>query len=595
MRPRIKLLEFAAASRDGVARDLSGIDTGALAEDLRRVVEGEVRFEPGDRALWAHDASNFRHVPLGTVLPKHAADVTAALEVCRRYQAPVFPRGAGTSLSGQTNNGGVCFDFSKYMTEIIEINASERWARVQPGVILDHLRDAAEEFGLTFGPDPSTHSRCVMGGVLGNDSCGVHSVMAGKAVDNVIELDVVLYDGTRMTLGKTPEDRYERTVAQGGREAEIYTRLKALGDRYGDEIRKRYPDIPRRVSGYNLDDLLPERDFNLARALVGSEGTCAFILEAKVRLVPSPPHRSLLVAGYETIYQAADHVVEIMKAGPIGLEALDGELIEFALRQGMNREEISLLPKDCGGYLMIEFGGQSIAEADAKAAECERMLNGKEDAPVTQLFDDPGQERKLWDVREAGLGATAFVPGRPDAWPGWEDAAVDPSGLGGYLREFQQLLDTYDYDTALYGHFGQGCVHCRLPFDLRTASGIQKYRAFLEEAADLCLKYNGSLSGEHGDGQQRGELLPKMFGEELMDAFREFKFIWDPDWKMNPGKLIDAKPLDANLKLGTNYNPPNSKTYFTYRNEGRSFSRAALRCVGIGKCRRTEGGTMCPS
>jgi FAD/FMN-containing dehydrogenase/Fe-S oxidoreductase len=582
-------------SRETRRPDAEGVDAAALADDLRRVIDGEVRFSPGDRALWSHDSSNFRHVPLGAVLPAHAEDVVRGVAVCRAHGAPVFARGGGTSLSGQTTNSGVVFDFSKHMTELVELNAEERWARVQPGLILDHLRDAAEEHHLTFGPDPSTHDRCVMGGVLGNDSCGTHSVMAGKAVDNVIEMDVLTYDGTRMTVGATSDEDLEAIIHEGGRRGEIYANLKRLGDRYADLVRERYPNIPRRVSGYNLDDLLPERGFDVARALIGSESTCVFILEAKVRLVPSPPARSLLVLGYPDVFSAADHVPQILELGPIGLEGLDDELIAFAHRKGLHEDELRLLPEGSGGWLLVEFGADTTEEADAKAKKLMDKLSGADDSPQMELLDDPVKEQKLWTVREAGLGATAFVPGRPDAWEGWEDAAVPPERLGAYLRDFKELIDRYGYDTSVYGHFGDGCVHCRLPFDLETAEGLRKYRSFMCEAADLVVSYGGSLSGEHGDGQQRGELLPKMFGAEIVDAFREFKRIWDPEWKMNPGKLIDAHRFDEDLKLGADYNPPSPATHFSYPEDEGNFAHATIRCVGVGKCRSVDEGIMCPS
>ncbi len=486
-------------------------------------------------------------------------------------------------------------DVSKKLRNIVEIDPERRVARVEPGVIRDQLAQVTEErFDLTFAPDTSTHEYATFGGMIGNNSCGIHSVMAGRTSDNVQKLEIVTYDGERMRVGPTSEEELERIVAVGGRRGEIYRRMRDLRDRYADEIRARFPDIPRRVSGYNLDELLPEKGFNVARALVGSEGTLATVLEATVRLVHSPPSRSLLVLGYEEIFRAADHVPEILEYGPTGLEGMDQRLVDDMIAQGTHESEVPLLPEGAG-WLLVEFGGDSDEEADQRARDCMKRLRKDSDAPSMKLFDDESEEEKLWEVREAGLGATSYVPGERDHWPGWEDAAVPPERLGDYLRDFKELLGKHDYRAALYGHFGDGCVHCRIDFDLRTAEGLRNWRSFLDEAADLVVSYGGSLSGEHGDGQQRAELLPKMYGDELTKAFRQMKAIWDPDNRMNPHKVVDPYPIVSNMKLGADYAPWEPKTHFAYPEDGGSFAHAALRCVGAGKCRETDSGTMCPS
>ncbi len=571
------------------------VDVRSLRRTLEREVRGEVRFDGGNRAAYSHDSSNYRQAPIGVVLPRDAADIVAAVEACRRHGAPVLPRGCATSLAGQTCNVAVVIDHSKHMREIVAVDPERRRASVQPGVIRDQLANQTEErFSLTFAPDTSTHEYATFGGMLGNNSCGTHSVMAGRTADNTQELDVLLYDGTRMRVGPTPEDELERIIAAGGRRGEIYRRLRDLRDRYADAIRGAYPDIPRRVSGYNLDELLPERGFNVARALVGSEGTLATILEATVRLVYSPPKRSLLVCGYEDVFHAADHVPQILEFGPTGLEGLDDVLIEDMRILDEHVDDLSLLPEG-KGWLLVEFGGETIDEADERARACMKELGKASGAPQMRLYDKQPNESRLWDVRESGLGATAFIPGEDDHWEGWEDAAVRPDRLGEYLRGFRDLLERYDYRTSLYGHFGDGCVHCRIDFDLRSPGGVRKWRAFLDEAADLVLEHGGSLSGEHGDGQSRAELLEKMYGPELLEAFREFKSIWDPDNRMNPHKVVDPYPIASNLKLGAGYAPMEPKTHFAYPEDGGSFAHAALRCVGAGKCRSTDSGTMCPS
>jgi FAD/FMN-containing dehydrogenase/Fe-S oxidoreductase len=553
-----------------------------------------VRFDEGSRALYATDASNYRQVPIGVVIPHDAGDVVQTIAVCRRHRAPVLPRGAGTSLAGQGCNVAVVIDMSRYMNRVLEIDADNRLARVQPGTVLDDLRDAAERHHLTFGPDPATHSHCTLGGMIGNDSCGVHSVMAGKTVDNVEELEILTYDGLRLWVGPTGDDARERMIAAGGRRGEIYARLKALRDKYADLIRRRYPAIPRRVSGYSLDQLLPEHGFHLARALVGTEGTCVTVLEARVRLVPSPPARSLVVAAYPDPYSAGDHVMQILAHQPIGLEGFDDRLLEAMRKKGMHRASLKLLPPG-GCWLLVEFGGQAKREADDRARGLMEELGKAPDSPRMRLFDDLAQARMIWAVRESALGATSIVPGEKHNWEGWEDAAVPPEKVGHYLRDLRALMDRYGYRSAYYGHFGQGCVHMRIDFELTTAEGIKRFRSFVEDAADLVVRYGGSLSGEHGDGQARAELLPKMYGPELVQAFHEFKTIWDPDGKMNPGKVVDPYRLDENLRLGTTYSPPRLRTHFTFPDDEGSFAHAALRCVGVGRCRKLHAGTMCPS
>ncbi|MGA9390221.1 MAG: FAD-linked oxidase C-terminal domain-containing protein [Candidatus Sulfotelmatobacter sp.] len=570
------------------------VDASALAEALRQQIRGDVRFDRGSRALYATDGSNYRQVPIGIVLPRDQDDVLATVALCREFGAPLLCRGGGTSLAGQCCNVAVILDFSRYMTKILEIDPARRIARVQPGVVLDHLRAAAEKHHLTFAPDPATHDRCTLGGMIGNNSCGVHSVMAGKTDDNIEELEVLTYDGVRMKVGPTSNTDLEQILQQGGRRGEIYSRLQTIAATYGDLVRQRFPNIPRRVSGYNLNYLLSENGFNVARALVGSEGTCVTVLEATCRLVESPPERVLLVIAYPDIYQCADHVPEIMAHQPIGLEGFDDLLVGYTRSKRINTEGLALLPEG-GGWLMVEFGAQSALEAESHARSLMEHLARQSNPPGMRLYTEAQKARRVWEVRESALGATSHVPGEPLNWEGWEDSAVAPEKLGGYLRDLRKLMAAYGYKGSLYGHFGHGCVHTRINFDLQSVEGISKYRKFMEEAADLVVSYGGSISGEHGDGQSRGELLPKMFGPELVQAFREFKSAWDPGWKMNPGKLIEPYKLDENLRLGANYSPWEPKTNFKFFADHGSLAQASLRCVGVGKCRREEGGLMCPS
>jgi FAD/FMN-containing dehydrogenase/Fe-S oxidoreductase len=581
------------------ARDVDG---EGLARALRREIAGEVRFGDGDRALYATDASNYRQVPIGIVLPRNADDVVAAVAIARSFGAPVLMRGGGTSLAGQTCNVAVVIDNSKYFNRVSALDVEARRARVEPGLVLDDLRHAARQHGLTYGPDPATHNRCTLGGMLGNNSCGVHSVMAEfygsgpMTVDQVEELEVLTYEGDRLTVATTSDADYEKILNRGGRQAEIYRRLRSLRDRYADEIRRRYTrNLLRRASGYNLNYLLPECGFNVARSLVGTEGTCVAILSAVVRLMPALEHRVLLALGYDDVLTAAGDVPMVRDLKPVALEGMDDKLIEQMKKAGIHPKDTQLLPEG-RAWLIAEFGGETDDEARRRARDAADRIRARRHAPRVKEFDDSDDEHKIWEVRESGLAATAFIPGEPAAWPGWEDSAVPVEHFADYLRELRDLMHKYGYDAALYGHFGQGLVHCRLNFDLETEHGLENYRAFVYEAAELATqKYSGTLSGEHGDGQARGELLPIMYGDTIVQAFREFHDIWDPRDGMNPNKSIAGYTCTENLRLGVNYRPPQPRTEFDYPDDDHRFSHATLRCVGVGLCRRHEGGTMCPS
>jgi len=576
---------------------------------LKKSLRGEVHFDPGSRALYAADASNYRQLPIGVIYPRDASDVEAALAACRATGAAVLPRGAGTSLAGQCVNVAVVFDFSRFMNSLQELDPANRLARVEPGIVLDRLRDAAETHQLTYAPDPATHSRCTLGGMIGNNSCGVHGLLGGKVVDNVESLDLVLYDGTRMTVGATPPERLDALIRAGGRVGQIYTGLARIRDRYASLICEKFPRIPRRVSGYNLDELLPESNFHVARALVGSEGTCANVVSATLNLAASPPFRVLTVLGFNDAFLAADAVPLALEYKPIGLEGFDSLLVDFMRRKGLALRELDQLPHGVG-FLLVEMGAWSAEEAHAKAESLSLASQSWPSPPVAHICA-PDEAQAVWHVRESALGAMVFVPGEPDRWEGWEDSAVPPAQLGKYLRAITRLMAEYGFSSPLYGHYGQGCVHMRINFDFRSAEGIRTFREFIERAAEVVLSFGGSLSGEHGDGQARAALLQKMFGPELVQAFREFKALWDPDNRMNPGKLSDAvrvyDPVE-NLRhplaeaASTNGSTADSQTgqrtwdpNFAFAKDEGSLERATERCVGVGACRNTEGGVMCPS
>ena len=567
-----------------------------LARELSRTIEGEVRFDTSSRALYATDASNHRQVPIGVVVPRTIDDVIATVAAARRHSVALLPRGGGTSLAGQCCNVAVVIDFSKHLGGIVDIDPERRLARVEPGCVLDRLQAAAEPHGLIFGPDPSTHSHNTLGGMIGNNSGGVHSVVAGLTVDNVESLDVLTYDGTRLTVGATDESRWISMANAIDRRADIYRRLHAFRDHYAEAIRAGFPELPRRVSGYsNLDWLLPEKGGHIARALVGTEATCVVVLGATLQLLANPPCRIVVVLGFPTIFDAADAVPRVLKHEPMAIEGIEEQLIAFMREKQLHVDQLDLLPAG-GGWLVVEFGATDESDTRRQAQELIDDIGNREGVAV-RLLQRASERRGIQLVRESGLGATAFVPGQSDTWPGWEDSAVPREQLGAYMRELRRLLERYGYTAAMYGHFGDGLVHCRINFDLVTECGIERWRHFLDAAAALVIRHGGSLSGEHGDGEARGRLLRTMYGDELVRAFGEFKAIWDPDGKMNPGKVVDPFPITANLRLGPDYDPPDVSTYFSYPHDGHRFARATLRCVGVGKCRRPriDEGVMCPS
>ncbi|MFG2686652.1 FAD-binding and (Fe-S)-binding domain-containing protein [Streptomyces sp. NPDC048405] len=577
------------------------VDTDGLRAALRERVDGEIRFDAGSRAAYSTDASNFRQTPIGVVVPRTPEAGAEAVAVAREFGAPVLSRGGGTSLAGQCTNAGVVLDWSKYCTRVESVDPDARTCVVQPGIVLDDLNRQLAPYGLRYGPEPATHPNCTIGGMIGNNSCGATAQAHGKVVDNIARLEVLLYDGTRFWCGETDDEEYAGIERQGDLRATVYRRLRALRDTYGDEVRRRFPDIPRRVSGYNLDSLLPEYGFDVAGLLVGSESTLVTVLRAELELVPVVRERSLLVLGFDSIDKAADAVPEILPHEPIALEGVDARLVRDERIKHLNEKALAEMPEG-NAYLMVQFGGDTVEEADARAHRMLEAVHRSEHDADCAFLDDPGHERDLWQVREAGLGATAHIPGRPDTFEGWEDSAVSPDRLGDYLRRLRALFEEFGYlsDTgpSLYGHFGQGCVHTRIPFDLYTADGVATYRRFMERAADLVVEFGGSLSGEHGDGQSRGELLSRMFGDRLVEAFGRLKAVFDPLDRMNPGKIVAPYGLDENLRLGSGWAPFEPRDlHFGFPHDGGSFSQAANRCVGVGKCRQhtSDGTVMCPS
>ena len=560
---------------------------GALQQQLGgSVAPDTMKFDDLTRAAYTTDASNYRRVPLGVALPRSSDEVEAVVAACRVLGVPVTLRGGGTSVAGNSIGAGIVIDTSRHLDRIVEIDPERRAATVEPGVILDDLRRAAAPYGLTFGPDPSTHSRCTIGGMIGNNACGSHSVAWGRTAENVQTLDVLTADGSRFSVGEQGPADLSALGERPGSEGRIHRELAALVARDEHLIREHLRPWSRRVSGYGLEHLLPEHGTNVARSLVGTEGTCVTVLAATLDLVEVPEARALAVLGFENDEVAADAVLQILPLAPLTVEGIDRRLTELVRPSSRPTD----LPPG-GAWLLVEVGGDSPAAAEAAGHEVARAV----DALGSVVVRDPAAQRVLWKLREEGAGTMTRTPAGAEAWPGWEDAAVPPERLGAYLRDFNALQRDYGLHGVSYGHFGEGCIHVRLDFDLRSVVGRSRFRGFLGKAADLVASHGGSLSGEHGDGQARSELLARMYPAEVLATFSAFKGIWDPGRRLNPGIIVDPLPLDANLRLAASGSALDAQTTLTYPDDEDSFSRAVHRCVGVGKCRSMSSGTMCPS
>ena len=560
---------------------------GALQHQLgASVTPTTMRFDDLTRAAYTTDASNYRRVPLGVALPRSSDEVESVVAACRVLGVPVTLRGGGTSVAGNAIGAGIVIDTSRHLDRILAIDPERQVATVEPGVVLDELRRAAAVHGLTFGPDPSTHSRCTIGGMIGNNACGSHSVAWGRTAENVETLNVLTADGSRFTVGGPQPADLSALGARPGGEGRIHRDLAGLLARDEDLIRDHLRPWARRVSGYSLEHLLPEHGTNVARSLVGTEGTCVTVLGATLNLVEVPRARALAVLGFENDEVAADAAVQILPLQPLTVEGIDRRLVELVRPSARPAD----LPPG-GAWLLVEVGGGSVDEAEAAGHDVARAV----DALGSVVVRDPAAQRVFWKLREEGAGTMTRTPAGAEAWPGWEDAAVPPERLGAYLRDFNALQRDHGLNGVSYGHFGEGCIHVRLDFDLRSTVGRSRFRGFLEEAADLVASHGGSLSGEHGDGQARSELLARMYPPEILASFAAFKSIWDPGRRLNPGIIVDPLPIDADLRLATAGTALDAQTAFTYPDDQDSFSRAVHRCVGVGKCRSMSSGTMCPS
>lgn len=559
------------------------------------VPRGEVAFGALRRAEYAQDASTYRQVPSAVVLPADTDELAAALDACHRLNVAVTLRGAGTSIAGQAVGDGVVIDTSRHLDRVLEVDPEARTAKVEPGLVQAALQKAVAPYGLRFGPDPSTHARCTIGGMIGNNACGTHSVAWGRTADNVVELEILTYDGERMTLRPLDAQELQEVIDAGGRRGEIHAGLRDLRDGHLAMLRTEFGRFRRQVSGYSLEHLLPENGFHLPAAMVGTEGTCAVVVSATVRLVEVPKRRTLIALGFSDLPAAGDAAQHVLKHGPIACEGLGGDQVAALRRHVPDARPEEMLPEGAG-WMLCEFGHDTTEpgpEAEQARAEALKADTGAIDVKLVQ---DPAEQAALWRIREDSSGLATRAPDGSEAWPGWEDSAVPVEKLGDYLRDLDALLTRHGLQGTPYGHFGEGCVHIRIDFDHETAEGVRIFRQFMTDAADLVASHGGTLSGEHGDGQARAEFLPRVFSEEAMEAFAAFKAIWDPGNRLNPGILVHPRPADERLRIRPGHRPTlPMATTLALEEDGGDLSKALRRCVGIAKCRTASGGVMCPS
>lgn len=540
----------------------------------------DVSFSRLDRAAYSSDASSYRVVPAAVVRPHDRHEVAATLDVCRSAGVAVTCRGAGTSIAGNAIGAGVVLDFSRYMNDILSVDAAAGEAVVQPGVVHAQLQRAVAPFGLRFGPDPSTHTRCTIGGMIGNNACGSHALRYGRTSDNIRSLDVLTAAGEQMHLND-PDSA----------SASLLTELRDITSGGLATIRTELGRFGRQVSGYALENLLPERGFDVRRLLVGSEGTLAVAVEAVVRLVPEPRHHVLAVLGYPDMATAADAAPGTLRHRPAACEGLDSRIVDV-VRSRRGPGAVPALPRG-SGWLFVELTGDTLAEAVSAAWQ----VVADSDALDSIVVIDPTHAKALWQIREDGAGLVGRTQQGEPTHPGWEDSAVPPTSLGSYLRELEDLLREHKLTGLPYGHFGDGCVHLRLDFPLSRPDGPRSLRQFMLSAAKLVARYGGSLSGEHGDGRARSELLPLMYSPAALDLFRQVKEAFDPGYLLNPEILVRPRPLDADLRSAA-ARPIRNSLMLAYRHDRGDFSAAVHRCTGVGKCRANTidtGGIMCPS
>ncbi len=585
--------------------------TRDLEAQLRKEIEGEVRFDAYSKVLYSTDASIYQIEPIGVVIPRHRDDVAAVVKAAAKYAVPILPRGGGTSLSGQTVGHAIHIDFSKYMNRVLELNTEEQWVRVEPGVVQDQLNGYLRPYGFGFGPDTSSSNRATLGGMVGNNSAGSHSILYGKTIDHTLVLDLVLSDGAEARFSAVTPDRLEQLARGDSFENRLYREVRALGAQYAAEIVARYPKIIRRVSGYNLDEFVPAASpekpglfgaglatppgpFNLAKVVVGSEGTLAVVTEAKLKIVPLPKYKALEVVLFGDLVEAVEATDEMMLSHPAATELIDRLIVERARAKPEFAQRMSFVQGDPGALLVVEFYGDTEAEVCSKVEDLDARLKRKKIGYGHLPVLDPAEQQGVWKVRKDGLGLLMSVPGERKPIAFVEDPAVPVERLPEFVRRFRQILTDHDTIGGYYGHASVGCIHIRPLIDLKQQSEVHKMREIAEDVFQLVVECGGSMSGEHGDGLARGHFNSRLFGPVVYEAFKKLKAVFDPHNILNPGKVVDAPDMTRDLRFGSTYQTIQIETHLDFSREG-GFAGAVEACNGAGICRKMQEGTMCPS
>jgi FAD/FMN-containing dehydrogenase/Fe-S oxidoreductase len=580
-----------------------------LEHQLRGLIKGDVRFDTGSRLLYSTDASMYQVEPVGVVIPRDADDVQAALTLASRHGVAILSRGGGTSLTGQTVNHALVLDFSRYMNEILEVNREEKWARVQPGVVQDELNHHVRPLGLLFGPDTSTSNRATVGGMLGNNSGGSHSIAWGLTVDHVIEMTVLLSDGSQAVFGEITPEAFEAKCRLATLEGAIYRETARLRDTYADEIRARYPAQWRRVAGYNLNELVgvsvrphslagggnaAPRPFSMARLITGSEGTFVTVLEAKMRLVDRPKHTGLAVIHYRDIQEALECSQSILESGPYAVELTDKLILDLARGNIEQSKRMGFVQGDPAAILIVEYAGDTADEVRAKVEALEARRGRERFGYAATVTLDPREQGEIWKLRKAGLGLLFGIHGDAKPLAFVEDTAVQPKDLAKFVARFREIFARHEVAGAYYGHCSVGCLHIRPAINLKTARGLEQVRQIADEITDLVVEFNGTISSEHGDGRARSPFLERMYGPRIMGAFRELKRAFDPDNRLNPGNIVGRTDVTESLRYGSDYKTWEPVTLLDFSKQG-GFAAAVEMCNGVGECRKKLEGTMCPS
>lgn len=565
-----------------------------LQLELTTYVQGEVYFDDMSRGIYSTDASNYQIEPVAVCVPKDEEDVKTAIKIANGNGISILPRGGGTSLAGQTVGASLVLDFSKYMNKILEVNPAEKWARVQPGLVRDELNSVIAQHGLQFAPDPATGNRANIGGMVGANSSGTRSIIYGKTVDHVLETKVLLADGTILQLKEISPDEYKNRMSGDKRESEIYRKIKKIIDSNRDEIEKRYPKVMRRVAGYNLDEFIYTDRWNLSKLIVGSEGTLATLLEAKLNLVPLPKYTSLCVVHFANLLESLRATQQILAFKPSAVEILDKTLLSLARKSRTTSNLCGFLQGDPESILVVEFYGDSSEEILQRPKEMISHLQNNKLGYAYPIFSDKSDQTNIWSVRKSGLGLLLGMRGDRKPVPFIEDTCVPVKVLPEYIDQVIQICKSHGTEVILYAHASVGVLHVRPVLNLKLQEDIEKMKTISDQTFDLVKKYGGSFSSEHGDGLQRSAYLEKFYGTQIYNAFKEIKMLFDPHNLMNPDKIVDSPPIDQNFRYGIDYKTPKVETEFQFRNDD-GFAGAVEMCSGVGACRKTQIGTMCPS